>query len=279
MGITNLAKLFRFPTVLRFKEGSCVTIGNFDGLHLGHRFIINKVVEKAHQFSLVPLVVSFYPHPQKVLKHKELPRPLLSRFEQIKLLKEWRIEVLYLCRFSKKLYCLTAEQFLEEVLIQKLNVKHLIMGEDSAFGKKREGTPDVVRKLCQQKGIAFEEIKLIRKEGGSKYSSTRIRSLLLEGKVELVKEELGRLYTVRGRIVKGAGRGRNLGFPTANIYTNQLLPKTGIYACWITFNGEKLKGAVSLGFRPTYQDTDEPILEVYIIDKVFQEELYSAKVN
>lgn len=241
-----------------------VTVGVFDGVHLGHRALLAHLVSIARSKGLSPTVVTFSNHPQSVL-NPPAPQLLTTVEERIALLAETGVEETLVLPFTFELSRLTAEQFCRDVLVDKLMCKLLIVGDDFALGHRREGT---VSRLAELGGkMGFEVIAISPVLSGSvRVSSSEIRNLVLRGEVERARELLGTFYRITGVVISGAGRGRKLGFPTINLKVapEKLLPRYGVYAGRVRIGREAWDAAAYVGQRPTFGET-EPVVEAYLL--------------
>ncbi len=260
------------------KFSYCVaTIGNFDGVHLGHQVLFKETIKQARSKGGQAVAITFDPHPLKVLR-PEVPFKLICTLEQkIKLIEEAGLDYLLLLEFTPELAALEAEDFVEEILVRGLGIKKLVVGYDYRFGRKRRGDTELLKVLGRRFG--FEVIVIPpQKVDGLVVSSTLIRELITEGEVALAAKLLGRYYQLCGEVIPGHGRGRKLlGFPTANLKLSRekLLPKTGVYAVYVTLDQEKRPGVMNLGFNPTFGD-HYLSAEVHIFD--FKGDLYGQRI-
>lgn len=244
------------------EEKTVITVGNFDGVHLGHRFLLQKVKERAKEKGLKSLVLSFYPHPIKVLSPAQAPCELTNLYERAELILEEGIDSLVFIKFDRHFAKLSAEEFIREVIYQRLKCKHLVVGYDWRFGYRREGEIELAREMGKEFGFEVEEVQPFR-INGHVVSSTLIRRLLHVGRLEEAALYLGRNYSIKRRVVKGDGRGSSLGFPTANLEnTENLCLKEGVYA--VRVEGSFI-GVANYGRRPTF-DGNKKVLEVHILD-------------
>ncbi len=266
---------------LRF-SGPVITMGVFDGVHLGHRMLISKVVEEAHRCNTESVVVTFDPHPRMVLeKGNESLRFLTDITERIMLLEETGIDHLVVIPFTNELSNLTACDFIEKILCEKLCVSHLVAGFNHHFGKRHEGTGNTIMECSSRFGFSVTRAEPLILEGVV-VSSSVIRDLLLSGETDHASRLLGYPYFITGRVVPGERLGRSLGFPTANIephFSHKIIPKNGVYAVEIELSGyaEKHKAMLNIGRRPTVTsgNTKETI-EAHILD--FDGDLYDKSV-
>ncbi|MGB7925741.1 MAG: bifunctional riboflavin kinase/FAD synthetase [Pyrinomonadaceae bacterium] len=254
---TDSASIAR-PTVL--------TLGVFDGLHLGHQLIMSTVTERARALGAVPTVITFDPHPRAVL-HPESAPPLLQTFDQkIEAFGVLGLEQTIVIRFNSEFAQVRAEEFLREVVRDRLQAREVYLGRGFAFGHNREGNIELLQKVSRQLGFRAEEVAEVCLRG-QRISSSRIRALLAEGRVNLARRMLGRPYGVEGRVVRGDERGRTLGFPTANLRPqNRVIPRSGVYVTATLIEGEWRRSVTNVGTRPTFETTTEPSVETYVMN-------------
>lgn len=253
-----------------------LTIGNFDGVHLGHREIFRRVVCKAQEIVGTSVVITFEPHPLRFLDPRKAPLRLNTPEEKIRLLAASCIDILVVLSFNRQLAELPAEEFVRDILVNKLGVKHLIVGYDYAFGKGRRGDKDFLARQSQRYNFTLEVLEPIRAQQQA-HSSTMIRTALREGNVAEAINVLGRNFTLDGLVVHGAGRGRKLGFPTANLSTEkEILPRYGVYAVKVKWRGAYYDAVINVGRRPTFDD-GSPTLEIHLID--FTGNLYGERLR
>ena len=255
------------------------TIGNFDGLHLGHQAILNQVKDKAKESSSASLVFFTEPHASEYFAAKDLnsrPPPRICTWrEKVKQLKNFGIEFAFFLQFNKSLKTMTPQSFLDEVLAQ-LNLKHLIIGDDFRFGAQRAGDFHLLKNWGKNNGTEVIANKTVSRDG-LRVSSTRIREALLQSNFGLAKELLGRPYTFSGKVVYGQQLGRTIGVPTANLWIpKQRLPIAGVYAVKCLLAGELFNGIANMGIRPTV-DGSKPVLEVHIFN--FNDSIYGQRLT
>jgi riboflavin kinase/FMN adenylyltransferase len=263
-------------------RGCVLTIGNFDGVHLGHRSLLLAVVERARELGRPAAVYTFDPHPRRVLQ-PERDQPLLMTAEQLaEAMAELGIDVLVRERFTAEFAALTAEAFLRDVIHRRIAPPELFVGRDFHFGKGRGGSGDTLAQIGPDLGIRVVIIPQVRDEVGD-VSSTRIRETLSRGDVEEAARCLGRPYAIRGRVVPGERRGRTLGFPTANLAPeNEMLPARGVYATTLRlFQGDALgarphASVTNVGTRPTFED-GRLLVEAHLLG--FDGDLYGSRVE
>ncbi|MBI4796992.1 MAG: bifunctional riboflavin kinase/FAD synthetase [Deltaproteobacteria bacterium] len=254
-----------------------VTIGNFDGVHLGHRAILARVHQRAKELEAQSVAVTFDPHPLKVLR-PEASLPLLTTPEQkISLMAASGLDAVVVLPFTREFAGLPAREFVQRYFLERLKVREVVVGHDYCFGRGREGNIDLLKEMGKQHGFTVQVVWAVEADGAV-VSSSLIRAMLRLGKVEEAGRLLGRPYGVAGRVVAGKGRGAKLlGIPTANIRPeNELLPATGIYAVRVRRGDEILPGAANIGTCPTFEN-GEFSLEVHLLD--FSGDLYGENLG
>lgn len=265
------------------EKGLAATLGSFDGIHVGHRKVIDETLKIARENNLKSAVISFYPHPAVTLGKDPNLLKISSLRQTVSILTQLGVEELCLIRFTKKVSILNYKEFLSIFLIKYLNVKYFVIGEDAKVGIRAEGSSLNIKSHLEEFGVKCKICPLeISLENTSKFGSRSIRTELSKGRVDWIKNLLGRNYSVVARVVKGEGIGRTLGFPTLNLskIKNCLLPN-GIYICRCYFNDELqsrvVNGVANLGIRPTISSTEKRVLEVHLLD--FNADLYKRKVE
>jgi riboflavin kinase / FMN adenylyltransferase len=253
-----------------------VTIGNFDGVHLGHREIFRKVVRKAKEINGTSVAFTFYPHPLKVLAPDRAP-PLINTYaEKERLIAASCIDLLVWFPFTRESASISATSFVQDILVERLGLVHLVVGYDYAFGRNREGDVPFLQRQGAASGFTVEVLQPIGGGGGA-YSSTRIRAMLADGDVAGVIHQLGRHFNLEGVVVHGAKRGKKLGFPTANLVTEkEVLPRPGVYAVKVRRGEALLNGVVNIGRNPTFGEHALAV-EVHLLD--FHQELYGETLR
>ena len=253
-----------------------VTIGNFDGVHLGHRKILSALIKKASAVSGDPVVITFSNHPRKILNPELTIKVITSTDEKVNEIYNFGVPNIILLHFTPQMAQMHAVDFYNEILIGKLDAKYLVIGYDHAFGKNREGNFDFLTELAASSGV---EITRIEEADRFRHpiSSTWIRSEIESGNISKANALLGWRYTLSGTVVRGKGRGRTLGFPTANIrpiHQDKILPGDGVYAVHVIFqDGSRKKGMLNIGANPTFSEESRSI-EVHIFD--FNEAIYDS---
>jgi riboflavin kinase/FMN adenylyltransferase len=256
------------------RAGVVVAIGNFDGLHRGHRALLESARALADRKGADVGVVTFEPHPVKVLASQMAPPLILRRDEKLAGLKELGVDVVHVVPFDVQLAAMSPERFIEEVLVQRLDVKGVVVGEGFRFGHKASGTIADLRAVFHDDAVAVPVVK----EGGLVCSSTKVRELVLGGHVEAAGVLLGQPYFLEGVVVRGDGRGRTIGIPTANLESGrELLPKVGVYATRAVLDDGRVRGSVTnVGLRPTFAGEGVRV-EAHVFD--LDEDLYGRRLR
>jgi riboflavin kinase/FMN adenylyltransferase len=254
-----------------------LTIGNFDGVHLGHQSIFQRVREKAEEIGGESVVYTFDPHPVEVLAPERKPLLITPLDEKLRLIEEQGIDVTICAPFTEKFASQPPEDFVKNVLVDQIKIRHIFVGQNFRFGQNRRGNIALLIDLGAKWGFHAEMIESVRLEG-TVVSSTRIREFVLIGEMEEAKKLLGRPYSLSGEVIHGHGRGsRKLGFPTANLKpTGRLFPKSGIYAVWAIHKGRRYDGVANLGWNPTFQDQKFSI-EIHILN--FDRDIYGENLR
>ncbi|NNE65059.1 MAG: bifunctional riboflavin kinase/FAD synthetase [Pyrinomonadaceae bacterium] len=265
-------QIFHGTENANIKGPTVLTLGVFDGLHLGHQEIMKKVAERATEIDAVPTAITFDPHPRAVL-HPENAPPLLQTLDQrLANFEVLGIRQAIVIRFDKEFAAQDAEEFLSEIIHERLEAKEVYLGHGFAFGKNRAGNIDLLRSKSKKLGFHADEVGEVRLRG-KRISSSRIRELLRDGKVNLARRMLGRPYGIEGAIVRGERRGHTIGFPTANLKPqNRVVPRYGVYATATLIDGEWRKGVTNIGVRPTFEKDTDPSVETFVFD--FEGDLY-----
>ena len=254
-----------------------VTIGNFDGVHVGHRYIFNQIIEEARQVGSRAVVITFDPHPKMVLHPDRRPFYLIATIEEkMAILEEIGIDAVFLIPFSLEYAQTTARSFICDVLWQRFRVKKVFIGHDYTFGRGKEGKQQLLEAYGKELGFGVTVIDAV-KFHDTVISSTLIRNLILDGQVKNAADFLGRPYNLKGTVVKGHQRGGGMGFPTANLDPEKVLvPRTGVYAAIVLLHGTRYAAVLNIGYNPTFGNGDRTI-EVHLID--FQGEIYGETLQ
>jgi riboflavin kinase/FMN adenylyltransferase len=257
-------------------EYAVVAIGNFDGVHIGHQSVFSQAARLAREKNGTAVALTFDPHPIKLLDPERSPRFLTKLDDKSEKIGECGIDLLAIEPFTWKLADLTAEAFVETILVNKLKTRVVIVGSGFSFGQGRKGNVQTLETLGKKFGFSVEMINPIQ-FGGKPVSSTRIRKLVEEGDLENANRLLGRTYCLSGIVIKGKQRGNKIGFPTANIETGDLLtPACGVYACTVQVKEEILNGVVNVGNNPTF-NRNQLVIEAHIFD--FNKQLYGEEIK
>lgn len=243
-----------------------VVIGNFDGVHLGHQHVLATAREHADAEGLRVVAVTFDPHPMAVLRPDHAPIMLSDPESRSRLLEEAGADDVYVIRFSREIASWTPEEFIERILVDALHARHVVVGANFRFGSRAAGDLDTLRRAGQEGDFDVHGITL---DGGPQvWSSTYVRTCLAGGDVEGAAEALGHPYAVTGEVIKGDRRGRELGFPTANVAVlGVAVPADGVYAGWLRTDGTSLPAAISVGTNPTFDGVRDRRVEAYVLDR------------
>lgn len=259
---------------------SVATVGIFDGVHLGHKFIIKKIAQRAEEIGAKSVVLTFEPHPLKVLNAKSYVPTLISLEHRTGLIGRMGIDYFMVLKFTKAFSKMAPEEFVKKVLVDKIGLEEIYIGEDFYFGRNAQGTPEALSRLGKDYGFRVRIIKPFKTRGRI-VSSSLIRKLILKGEISEAAKFLGRPVSILGTVVRGSSRGRILGFPTANVNPHhEVVPPAGVYAVMVKHEEEILKGVLNIGRRPTFysQTRDlEPTIEVHIFD--FDKDVYGADLE
>ncbi len=260
-------------------KNTVVTIGTFDGIHRGHRKILDELLRISKEENSRNFVITFEPHPRTVVAQKFDIRLLTTLEEKKEIFENYGIENLMVINFTKEFSKLTSEEFIRKFICDKIGARHVVIGYDHKFGRNRDGNESTLRSLGEKFGFDVTQVPPI-KENDVVISSTLIRNLLLKGKVEEANSYLGRNYSLSGKVVHGAGRGISLGFPTANLQPDskrKLIPANGVYAVSVKLENKVYFGVMNIGFRPTFNQTPHAITEVHILD--FNKDIYGENIK
>lgn len=239
-------------------QGACITLGNFDGVHLGHQALISLAESTARAQGLQFTLITFWPHPRSVLPGHKSHMPLTSREERMRLLKTLNVDKIIELPFTLELAELSPEEFVKKYLLP-LGMKELVIGHDFTLGKNRAGTCAYLERLGKLWNFSTRQAPAFTL-ANEPVSSTRLRKAIADGNMELAQAMLGRQYAIQGTVAHGFGRGAGLGFPTANLsHSPVLLPGNGVYAAWALINGNKYKSVTNIGTNPTFGNTDTSV--------------------
>ena len=256
---------------------SVVSVGTFDGFHLGHQKLIEKVISISKTKNLTSIILTFNPHPRIVLNNEKDVKLLTTYEEKNKIFESSNIDYLITQDFNKSFSKLSALEFIRDVLIKKLNVKHIVIGYDHHFGKNRDANANQLFEFSQDLGFDITEVKAFQMSKVS-VSSTKIRNLIHDGKINQANKLLGYQFILTGQVISGLGRGKNIGFPTANILIDsyKIKPGNGVYFIRSIFNGYDIYGMMNIGSNPTFNDKDDSI-EIHFFD--FEQNLYERQIT
>lgn len=262
----------------RATTSTVLTIGNFDGVHLGHRALLAELKTVARDLALPATVLTFEPHPRELFAPEQAPARLASLRDKLELLADCGVDRVHVCRFNRKLAALTAAQFIERILVNGLSVRHLIIGDDFRFGKARGGDFALLQQAGRDHGFAVEAMRTVDC-GGVRVSSSEVRDALADGNIEYAEQLLGRPFVIAGRVMHGLELGRTLGYPTANIQVRRKrLPISGVFVVSVSGVGaQPIPGAANIGVRPTVKEGLKPMLEVHLLD--FDRDIYGTHVD
>ena len=265
-------RIFHGTENANIQRPTVLTLGVFDGLHLGHQRIMYTVVERAKAGDAVATAITFDPHPRAVL-HPESAPPLLQTLDQrLANFEVLGIEQAIVILFDREFASYPAEVFLKDIVHDRLHAKEVFLGKGFAFGRNRGGNIDLLRRMSGELGFFADEVPEVCLRG-QRISSSKIRHHLSEGRVNLARRMLGRPYGVEGVVIRGNRRGHTIGFPTANLHPhNRVIPRFGVYATAALLEGQWRRSITNIGVRPTFETQAEPSIETYVFD--FNEELY-----
>jgi len=272
-------KHFKLDTLSKFEEKKlCLAIGNFDGFHKGHQAIIRQVKDISLKKNLSSAIMSFNPHPRTFFNKSNENFNIYTKEEKLIFLKEFNIDIYIDFEFNINLSQLTPEDFVKNILVDKLNITNLVVGSEFRFGKDRKGNVSILNDLSKKNNYNVHLVdSIMLKDMSSKYSSSIIRKKITEGKIEDVTNSLGRQWYMKGIVIEGQKKARDINFPTANISPgNHILPKKGVYAVDVIFNNKTYLGISNFGLRPTVDGT-KLLLETHLFN--FDQEIYGKELT
>ncbi|GAC1415653.1 MAG: bifunctional riboflavin kinase/FAD synthetase [Actinomycetota bacterium] len=254
------------PEIPQSVKPTCISIGVFDGVHKGHQMLMRRVIEKAREVDATPGVVTFDRHPLEIIAPGKEPALITTVQQRAEAMGEIGIDLVVILTFNDELRKLEPEDFVRKVLVESLGACHVVVGSNFRFGFNHAGTVQTLFELGERFGFGVDIFSLLG--GADAISSTLIRKQIAGGDVEKVAEELGRPFRVEGFVEHGAGRGKGLGIPTANlkIAHNMALPKIGVYAGWLIIDGERHPAVVNVGLNPTFETRTVPVVEAHALD-------------
>ncbi len=266
--------------IARPYKNAVITIGNFDGVHIGHQALFREVIAKAEELNGASIAMTFDPHPLRVIKHNKKLSLITMREQKLELISASGIDVLICVPFTCEFAEMSAKTFVEDILVNRIGIKAIVAGEDYTFGKDREGNVALLRSYGQALGFDVIISRWIASTSGEpdRISSTRIRKLVADGRVDDAQKLMGRFYQVRGAVVSGRDRGgKLLGFPTANIvFQEELCPRAGVYAVTVECLDRNFMGVANIGYSPTFSDHIFTV-EIHILD--FHNDIYGKKIR
>lgn len=259
-----------------FAKNSVIAIGNFDGIHKGHQKIISAAKEIASKEKTKSAIMTFEPHPAKVFGNLKTHPRLTPFAEKARILKDMGIDFIFCIRFNKEFAETSADDFVNKIIKKYLGAKHIVVGSDFTFGKNKAGTGEFLKEASRKNGVGVSVIETIG-ENKIKYSSSNIKTLLKDGKIEQANNELGRNHKISGKVIRGDSRGNKIGFPTANINLKTFVqPKYGVYAVKAYVLGKTYEAVANVGIKPTFSGT-KPLLEVNIFG--LNKDIYCEKIS
>ncbi len=266
------------PHTGHYLNGCALTIGNFDGVHLGHQAVINKLAETGRTLNLPAVLLTFEPQPLEFFLGDKAPARITRLREKAVLLSKLPVDDLAVVRFNNAFAGLDAEQFVNDILVNRFNVKYLVVGDDFRFGKNRQGDFASLKQAGGKHGFTVTDTETF-KVNNDRISSTAVRTALAKGDITAAESMLGHRFSVCGRVVHGNKRGRELGFPTANINLARLAsPVSGVFAVTVSgITAEECYGVANIGVRPTLNGSNETVLEVHLFD--FNGDIYGKQVS
>lgn len=262
-----------------YSGGTVVAVGKFDGVHLGHRAIIASLLRNARAAGLQSVVFTFSNNPLSLLRPEACPQPLASRAQRLELLETAGVDTCVMVEFDAAFAAIPAREFVERVLVGQLGVRHVLLGDDFRFGHRGAGDAALLRELGPQLGFTVEVVASVGDDESRAVSSTLIRNAVLSGDLVAARGMLGRCHSVRGEVVHGDARGRELGFPTANLggEIEGLVPAHGVYAGSVVFDGVERDAAISVGVNLTFEPEGAPRVEAFVLD--FTGDLYGKQME
>ncbi len=272
-------QIFRNLDEIEYNKNTIVTLGTFDGIHLGHKEIIETVVKKAADSKSRSFLITFDPHPRKVISKDDKIKLLCTIEEKVEIVKSLNLENIFLVNFTREFSQQSPEEFIQKYIIDGIGVKEIVIGYDHHFGKGRGGNVETLKEIGAEKGFGVTSV-LEFKLNGETVSSSKIRNAIVAGDCRKAANMLGRLYSFSGEVVHGDNRGKDLGFPTANLKINdedKLLPAIGIYAVECIIENKKHYGLLSIGTRPTFYKEGNVIPEIYLFD--FNQNIYDKIIT
>jgi len=269
-------KIYEFLKDVEKYPNPVLTIGNYDGIHIGHKRIIERVKKRAQETDGTSMLMTFFPHPVSVVKPDKILCLITPLDVRKRLISETGIDVLFVLPFNEEFRQLTPRKFVEDILVKTIAIKELIVGYDFKFGQGGKGNTDLLRQLSTEYGFFFEVVEAIT-FNGEKIGSNRIRKLIMDGDTNKAESFLGRPYAIEGMVTHGDGRGKGLGFPTVNLKTDyELIPKDGVYVSKIEINGKIFPSVTNIGYNPTF-GVNRRSIETHVLD--YNGDLYGSYIT
>jgi len=262
---------------INLKRASCVTIGVFDGVHRGHKILIKRTVSFAKKNKLVSIVVTFDPHPELIIKRKKRQLLLISLNHRLSLISKLGVDICVILKFNKYFNHLKAEDFVNKILVNKLNMRHIFIGNNFLFGYKRAGSIELLKELAKKFGFKVH-VQNLEKNKGNPISSTLLRRLIQRGYLKEAERLLDRKVEVVGRVIGGDHKGKKLGFPTANLSPDhEIIPPRGVYLIEAWLGKKRLVGLANIGICPTLKKIKKEIIEVHLLN--FKKNIYGKELR
>lgn len=276
-----------FHNITKDEQNTVLTIGNFDGIHLGHQEILNNARRVAHENNakensenLKSALLTFEPHPLKIIKPEKIcDQRLFSLSQKLSFLSTNNlVDIVFLAGFDKQMADLSAEDFVKKILVEKLKIKHLVIGYDFTFGKNRQGDATLLQKLGKTYNFSFHQIAAKNNSDAEIFSSSKIRKFISAGDIKSANSMLGRPYEINGIVIQGKNLARSIGFPTANFLPrlDLIKPKFGVYKVLAKVDNKEYKAVLNFGIKPTF-DGNIPLYEVHIFD--YNQDIYGKKIT
>ncbi len=271
-------KVFYSLEHIEKNPNTILTIGTFDGIHNGHQQILREVTEKAKELNSRSFVVTFHPHPRFVISPEFNFKLLTTIDEKLNIFESLGVENVLVIEFTKEFSQTSYSDFIEKMICQKVGVKHIVIGYDHRFGKNRDGNIKNLINLSTRCNFSVSQVSEIN-QNQKTISSTIIRNYIENGKIDEANSLLGRNYTFWGKVVRGSQRGRELGYPTANIQPDEkkVIPQSGVFGVKVAIKENEYFGVMNIGTRPTFENLNQSIIEIFIFD--FKENIYSTNIK
>jgi len=256
-----------------------VTMGNFDGVHLGHRKLFQSVVKRATEIGGTPIAITFYPHPLHMLVPNNAPMQVQTLPQKLAVIESFGIPVTVVIPYNEKLAGTSARDFALDVLCERLRIREIYVGPNFAFGHRRQGSVNLLKEIGREKGFFAEKIPQVEFRG-TRVSSTAVRQALVYGQVALARRLIARPFALEGTVINGAGLGSKLQIPTANLHTeNELIPRRGVYITRLYVDGDRLAGVTNIGFRPTVNAKEDAKLSIETHALGFNQDIYGKRIT